>query len=167
MGWQGSPAYCRLASGARQVVFVLERQVRLHPLGLVCIAIFTVFLAFASWVSDPVFNVYYGNALDFFGVSGSTMAQYILVPPKAVGHAGCYGVLAVLSYFAFRGSFAVGFFLPFAIGAVLEFFQMIEPTRSPGLHDLLVNCGGIVVALFGVWLWCKVFLRSKGQKGAS
>lgn len=78
--------------------------------------------------------------------------------PAGIGHLGGYGLLALLLYRAFNGSF-LGWSLQSArhtfIVALLygisdEFHQYFVPGRHATVTDVLINAAGIILALLAV-----------------
>lgn len=96
-------------------------------------------------------------------ISFQTIETIHLIVRK-LGHVTEYAILAVLLWRALRGSFAaLGLrtisVWTFAIAATFaasdEFHQSFVPSRTPAIHDVMIDCVGALLAI----LLCLMFSR--------
>jgi VanZ family protein len=89
---------------------------------------------------------------------------------RKLGHVTEYAILAALLWRAFRGSFSAlsrrtisvcTFVVAGCYAASDEFHQSFIPTRTSTLHDVLIDCVGVMLAI----TFCAVFSKAIG--GAS
>lgn len=121
---------------------------------LLLASLFLLFIVIvsASYASTPVFDSYYKKLTSTLHISGTRPVEYLLQHPE-IGHILCYGLLALLSFFAFKKSYLVAFSLPFSVGILCELLQIFSPTRSMNVIDLLMNVIGIAAPLIVIFLF--------------
>jgi VanZ family protein len=75
---------------------------------------------------------------------------------RKVGHLTEYAILAALLWRAFRGTFTafsrrfiggITFIIAAAFAASDEFHQSFVPTRTATVHDVLIDCVGVAIAV--------------------
>jgi VanZ family protein len=85
---------------------------------------------------------------------------------RKAGHVTEYAILAVLLWRALRGSFAAlsrrtisicTFFVAASFAASDEFHQSFVPSRTATLHDVFIDCVGVMLAIS----LCAIFSRAR------
>ena len=104
-------------------------------------------------------------------MSSQTIASIHLAFRK-LGHVTEYAILAALLWRALRGTFsalsrttiaACTFVVASCFAATDEFHQSFVPTRTATLHDVLIDCVGIAVAI----ALCVMLSRMRANKVAA
>ncbi len=74
-------------------------------------------------------------------------------------HFIAFFVFTILGFFAYRFGYFFLFIIGLTVGVLIEVFQSFTKYRSAELADLLADGGGVLIGIFMIFLFNRVFFK--------